>query len=160
MVCDVWFLFHFCSLCVSATDPETDTVSTMDLGNRVRQYVKRCGWFVCMHALYLYACLVCRSQEVHVHVDGLVVSVVVGCERPGSGPTDYPHSSDSKFLPKKILCSDQQYSLPYTTILCKHIYLISQLYINYHKWSPPVILSKYIHVRSCFKGFIKTNLMV
>ena len=31
------FLYHFYSLCVSATDPGTDTVSTVDLGNGVRQ---------------------------------------------------------------------------------------------------------------------------
>jgi hypothetical protein len=34
------------------------------------------------------------------------------------------------------------------------------LYTNYHRWGKFVILSKYIHMRSCFEGFIKRNPMV
>jgi hypothetical protein len=34
------------------------------------------------------------------------------------------------------------------------------LYTNYHRWDLFVILSKYIHMRSCFERFIKRNLMV
>jgi hypothetical protein len=34
------------------------------------------------------------------------------------------------------------------------------LYTNYHRWDLFVILSKYIHMRSCFEGFIKRNPMV
>jgi uncharacterized membrane protein YedE/YeeE len=33
-------------------------------------------------------------------------------------------------------------------------------YTNYHRWSLFVILSKYIHMRSCFDGLIKRNPMV
>jgi hypothetical protein len=29
------------------------------------------------------------------------------------------------------------------------------LYTNYHRWGLFVILSKYIHMRSCFEGFIE-----
>jgi hypothetical protein len=31
------------------------------------------------------------------------------------------------------------------------------LYTNYHRWGLFVILSKYIHMRSCFEGFIKLS---
>jgi hypothetical protein len=34
------------------------------------------------------------------------------------------------------------------------------LYSNYHRWGLFIILSKYIHMRSCFEGFIKRNPMV
>jgi hypothetical protein len=34
------------------------------------------------------------------------------------------------------------------------------LYTNYHRWDLFVILSKYIHMRSCFEGFIKRNPMM
>jgi hypothetical protein len=34
------------------------------------------------------------------------------------------------------------------------------LYTNYHRWSLIVILSRYIHMRSCLEGFIKRNPMV
>jgi hypothetical protein len=33
------------------------------------------------------------------------------------------------------------------------------LYTNYHRWGLFVILSKYIHMRSYFEGFIKRNPM-
>ena len=33
----MWVLYHSLFLCVSATDPGTDTVSTVDLSNGVRQ---------------------------------------------------------------------------------------------------------------------------
>jgi hypothetical protein len=32
--------------------------------------------------------------------------------------------------------------------------------ILYHRWGLFVILSKYIHMRSCFEAFIKRNLMM
>jgi hypothetical protein len=37
---------------------------------------------------------------------------------------------------------------------------LTLLYTNYHQWGLFVILSKYIHMRSCFEGFIKMNPMV
>jgi hypothetical protein len=43
------------------------------------------------------------------------------------------------------------YNFPHLSILCITLYPL---------WDPLVTLSKYIHVTSCFKIFIKTNLMV
>jgi hypothetical protein len=42
-----------------------------------------------------------------------------------------------------------------------HLFLFfTLLYTNYHQWGLFAILSKYIHMRSCFEGFIKRNPMV
>jgi hypothetical protein len=41
--------------------------------------------------------------------------------------------------------------LSHSSIICIILYLL---------WGPLATLSKYIHMRSCFEGFIETNLMV
>jgi hypothetical protein len=61
--------------------------------------------------------------------------------------------------PSSIRPSHQDSSL-YTSFFRIHYHLYLILYTNYQQWGPLVSLSKYIHVRSSFEGFIKTNLMV
>jgi hypothetical protein len=39
-------------------------------------------------------------------------------------------------------------------------FYFSVYYTNYHQWGLFVILSIYIHMRSCFEGFIKRNPMM
>jgi hypothetical protein len=66
----------------------------------------------------------------------------------------YPHSWYSKFI-LYTSCSSRfsplYLILPHPTILYIIIYLL---------WGSLVTLSKYIHVRSSFEGFIETNLTV
>jgi hypothetical protein len=49
---------------------------------------------------------------------------------------------------------------PFLFLFFFHSFFIcTLLYTNYHRWGLFVILSKYIHMRSCFEGFIKRNPM-
>jgi hypothetical protein len=41
-----------------------------------------------------------------------------------------------------------------------HFFYFSVYYTNYYRWGLFVILSKFIHMRSCFEGFIKRNPMM
>jgi hypothetical protein len=65
---------------------------------------------------------------------------------------------DYYYHPPILFLSSFSFSFSFSFI---HSFLFFTLiYTNYHRRGLFVILSKYIHMRSCFEGFMKRNPMV
>jgi hypothetical protein len=65
---------------------------------------------------------------------------------------------DYYYHPPILFLSSFSFSFSFSFI---HSFLFFTLiYTNYHRQGLFVILSKYIHMRSCFEGFMKRNPMV